>query len=65
MKENDAKAFFDKLKFWKDEIDHECFKEGCDYAEVVNHYGHTEKSVRRSVISVKCPSDVIIYITVA
>lgn len=50
MKENDAKALFEKLKLWKDDINHECFEEGCEFGEVVKHYGHTEQSVSGYVL---------------
>ena len=45
MRENDAKAFLESLKFWKSDIDHECYEEGCEFGEVVDQYGHTEQSV--------------------
>ena len=39
------KEAFDFFGFFKD-IDHECYEEGCTFGEVVDHYGHKEKSVR-------------------
>lgn len=39
------KEAFDFFGFFKD-IDHECYEEGCTFDEVVDHYGHKEKSVR-------------------
>lgn len=37
------KEAFDFFGFFKD-IDHECYEEGCTFGEVVDHYGHKEKS---------------------
>ena len=41
----DKKEAFNFFKIFKDNIDHECYEEGCTFNEVVKHYGHSEKSV--------------------
>ena len=41
----DKKDAFNFLGLFKDNINHECYEEGCTFGEVVNHYGHSEKSV--------------------
>lgn len=41
----DKKDAFNFFGLIKDNIDNECYEEGCTFNEVVNHYGHSEKSV--------------------
>lgn len=40
----DKKHAFDFFGFFNN-IHHECYEEGCAFIEVVEHYGHSEKSV--------------------
>lgn len=40
----DKKDAFNFFGLFKDNINHECYEEGCTFGEVVNHYGHSEKS---------------------
>ncbi|KAJ7363675.1 hypothetical protein OS493_009838 [Desmophyllum pertusum] len=40
----DKKDAFNFLGFFTDDIDHECYEEGCTFGEVVHHYGQSEKS---------------------
>lgn len=42
LNKKDAFNFFGLIK---DNIDEECYEEGCTFKEVVDHYGYTEKSV--------------------
>lgn len=41
----DKKDAFNFFGLWPDDIDAECYEEGCTFEEVVNHYGHSEQSV--------------------
>lgn len=41
----DKKDAFNFFGLLKDNINHECYEEGCTFGEVVDHYGHSEKSV--------------------
>ncbi|KAL9969228.1 hypothetical protein ACROYT_G021421 [Oculina patagonica] len=40
----DKKDAFNFFGLFKDNIDDECYEEGCTFNEVVNHYGQSEKS---------------------
>lgn len=42
LDKKDASNFFGVVG---DNIDDECYEEGCTFNEVVNHYGHSETSV--------------------
>ena len=42
MNKNDASNF---LGVMRDNVDDECYEEGCTFNEVVNYYGHSETSV--------------------
>lgn len=41
----DKKEAFNFFNIFKDNIDHECYEEGCTFGEVVDHYGYSEESV--------------------
>ena len=42
MDKNDASNFFGVIR---DNINDECYEEGCTFNEIVNHYGQSETSV--------------------
>ena len=42
----DKKEALNFFGFFKGDINHECYEEGCTFNEVVEHYGYSEKSVR-------------------
>jgi len=43
LNKNDASNFFRTIR---DNINDECYEEGCAFYEIVNHYGQSETSVR-------------------
>ena len=42
MSKNDASNFLGVIR---DNVDDECYEEGCTFNEVINYYGHSETSV--------------------
>ena len=48
MDEKDVSNFFGIIG---DNIDDECYEEGCTFNEVVNHFGHSETSVSLLFVS--------------